>query len=137
MGVHGSKEKFARSASERYVSNKYIEQERFGRFGKRARGNHFQNGFFFLSFYFIVSAECTTDNSPLTFDFEIVAFIFTFQKVLANCRRKKQNLSKSKRQTKTGTTEKIEYAYDCAMIGLSCDFGNTLYAQVYLNLEFQ
>lgn len=39
MGAHGSKEKLARSASERYVNSKYIEQERFGRFGKRARGN--------------------------------------------------------------------------------------------------
>lgn len=40
MGAHGSKEKLARSASERYtVQNKFIEQERFGRFGKRARGN--------------------------------------------------------------------------------------------------
>lgn len=41
MGAHGSKEKLSRSASERYVPNKYIEQERFGRFGKRARGNCF------------------------------------------------------------------------------------------------
>ena len=39
MGAHGSKEKLARSASERYVQSKFIEQERFGRFGKRARGN--------------------------------------------------------------------------------------------------
>lgn len=41
MGAHGSKEKLTRSASERYVQHKLIEQERerFGRFGKRARGN--------------------------------------------------------------------------------------------------
>lgn len=41
MGAHGSKEKITRSASERYVQHKLIEQERerFGRFGKRARGN--------------------------------------------------------------------------------------------------
>lgn len=48
MGAHGSKEKFGRSASERHASNKYIEQERFGRFGKRARGNQFYTRFSFL-----------------------------------------------------------------------------------------
>lgn len=42
MGAHGSKEKLSRSASERFVQNKLIEQERerFGRFGKRTRGNY-------------------------------------------------------------------------------------------------
>lgn len=35
MGAHGSKEKLARSASERYVHNSVIERERFGSFGKR------------------------------------------------------------------------------------------------------
>lgn len=85
MGAHGSKEKFGRSASERYVSNKYIEQERFGRFGKRARGNQLYMIFFFL-FFFIVSARLVyaTGNLPFAFDCEMVAFIFTFQKVLAN-----------------------------------------------------
>lgn len=40
MGAHGSREKLGRSASERFIQNKFIEQERerFSRFGKRARG---------------------------------------------------------------------------------------------------
>lgn len=48
MGAHGSKEKLTRSTSERYVQSKLIEheRERFGRFGKRARGNCFS--FFFV-----------------------------------------------------------------------------------------
>lgn len=60
MGAHGSKEKLTRSASERYVQSKLIEQERerFGRFGKRARGNYFLYCFFFFSTYILSVSLC-------------------------------------------------------------------------------
>lgn len=56
MGAHGSKEKLSRTASERYVHSKIIEQERFGRFGKRGRGKFFDRyslDIFLLSFFLL------------------------------------------------------------------------------------
>ncbi|XP_061393875.1 restin homolog [Musca vetustissima] len=38
MGAHSSKEKLSRSYSERYIHAQVIERERFGSFGKRAKG---------------------------------------------------------------------------------------------------
>lgn len=38
MGAHSSKEKLSRSYSERYIHTQVIERERFGSFGKRAKG---------------------------------------------------------------------------------------------------
>lgn len=38
MGAHSSKEKFSRSASERYGHTQVIERERFGSFGKKIKG---------------------------------------------------------------------------------------------------
>lgn len=63
MGAHGSKEKLTRSTSERYVQSKLIEheRERFGRFGKRARGNCFSLIIFvcwLLCFFLSISRFC-------------------------------------------------------------------------------
>lgn len=38
MGAHSSKDKLARSYSDRYIHTQVIERERFGSFGKRAKG---------------------------------------------------------------------------------------------------
>lgn len=41
MGAHNSKDKLSRSYSERYIHTQVIERERFGSFGKRAKGKCF------------------------------------------------------------------------------------------------
>lgn len=49
MGAHGSKEKLSRSSSERFVHTQVIERERFGSFGKRAKGILYS--FFYYNFF--------------------------------------------------------------------------------------
>ena len=41
MGAHSSKDKLSRSYSDRYIHTQVIERERFGSFGKRAKGKFF------------------------------------------------------------------------------------------------
>lgn len=149
MGAHGSKEKFGRSASERYVSNsKYIEQERFGRFGKRARGNQFYTNdfllFFLLEFFFCSFLYClcgrfvyATGNLPFAFDCEIVWLLFLhFKKFWLIKKEPTTTTTEKKTGMKTTKLKKLEYTCDCAMIGsLCCDFGNSVFFK-HLNLEF-
>lgn len=111
MGAHGSKgskEKFGRSASERYASNnKYIEQERFGRFGKHARGNQFYtNEFLFLLDFFFLYCRASVPrvrNRQIAIRFRLRNWWLLFLHFEKSSGQLKENAEIRKEQTTTTT----------------------------------